>query len=156
MFFHFLFSLPRRSHLQAARVRFTKPLAQSANTPTHRVCLNHFHQQNLAQLYQYTQLEVTPNFSTLPSLLYASKFCINLQAKKLLIKWCWNRPLETTPRSDAGPTFALSVKVLFSMWEKKQQFEEQLGALSSDRNIESLICLEKNTIHNNVNISNAA
>ena len=68
--------------------------------------------------------------------------------------------LKSTPGDNAAKRcwtyVCFECKGAFFNVGKKQQFEEQLGALSSDRNIESLICLEKNTIHNNVNISNAA
>ncbi len=45
-----------------------------------------FHQQYYAQLYQYTQLEVMPNFNfNFSSMLCTSKININLLAQKLLI-----------------------------------------------------------------------
>ena len=40
--------------LKSYGVNFTNPLAQSAIAPANRVCCNQFHQQNFAQLYQYT------------------------------------------------------------------------------------------------------
>ena len=61
-------------------------LAQSAIVLVHRAWCNQFHQQNFAQLYQYTQLEVTYNFYAEWSAKYASKFSINLLALKLLVK----------------------------------------------------------------------
>ena len=63
-----------------------KMLAQSAIVLVHRAWCNQFHQQNFAQLYQYTQLEVTYNFYAEWSAKYASKFSINLLALKLLVK----------------------------------------------------------------------
>ena len=41
-----------------------------------------FHQQNIIQLYQYTQIEVTPNFYPVNSAPYASKFSIKSTGTK--------------------------------------------------------------------------
>ena len=66
-------------------VNFNNPLVKSTNVPAHRVWRNQFHQQNLAQLYKYTQLEFTPNSNSVRSV-YVSKFSINLLEQKLLLK----------------------------------------------------------------------
>ena len=71
-------------------VNFTNP-----NVPAHKVCHNQFCQQNSAQLYQYTQLEVTSTFYALFSALYTSKFSVNPLAQKVLITWWWNYPQVT-------------------------------------------------------------
>ena len=79
-------------HLTSVGVNFTNPLAKSANEPAQRVWRNQYHQQNFAQLYPYTQLEVTPNFYALYSAAYISKLSVILLAQKLLIKCWWNWP----------------------------------------------------------------
>ena len=48
-----------------------------------------FHQKNYAQLYQCTQLEVTPNFNSVCSMPCASKIRVNLLGQKSLIERCW-------------------------------------------------------------------
>ena len=53
-------------------------LQARAYTMAHNVWCNQFHQQNFMKLYQYTQLEVTPNFYSEHSAPYASKFNVNL------------------------------------------------------------------------------
>ena len=77
---------------QTSGVNFTNPLMQSTNGLTQRVCQNQFHQQNLTQLYQHTQLD----FYASCSATYASKLCIILLAQKLLNKTWWNWPLESS------------------------------------------------------------
>ena len=49
-----------------------------------------FHKENWAQLNWCIGLENTPNFHTVCSAPYASKFSVNLLAQKLLVKWWWN------------------------------------------------------------------
>ena len=46
-----------------------------------------FHQQNYAQLYQNTQIDVTSNFYAVLSAPYASKFNVSLLVPNLLVKW---------------------------------------------------------------------
>jgi len=75
----------------ASGFNFTNPLAQSANAVLQDVLWNQFHRQNFAKVYQYTQLEVMPNFYTLHSMLWASKISLNLRAQKLLLEWWWNQ-----------------------------------------------------------------
>jgi hypothetical protein len=48
--------------------------------------LDLFDQQNYAQLYQYTQLEVTTNYYIIRLMLSVSKININLLVQKLLIE----------------------------------------------------------------------
>ena len=77
-------------------VNFTNPLALSANALATRVWRNQFHKQNFTKLYQYSLLEITPNFYAVHSVPYASKSSVNLLTPKLLIKWWWNWPLVGT------------------------------------------------------------
>ena len=52
-----------------------------------------FHQQYYTQLYQYTQLEVTPNFYTVHSMPCTSKIIVNLLVQKLIVQHWWYWPL---------------------------------------------------------------
>ena len=65
-------------------VNFINPFVKSSNLWAHRVWHNQFHQLKFTQLYQYTQLEVTPNFNEVRSATYASKFNVNLLCKSCL------------------------------------------------------------------------
>ena len=58
-----------------------------------------FHQQNYAQLYQYAQLEVMPNFYKVRFTPCASKISLNLLAQKPLIECWWNWHLVDVKRS---------------------------------------------------------
>ena len=68
---------------QAYGVNFTSPLDQSSNVPAQRVWHNQFHQQICAQLYQYTEFEVPPNYCSLGSKPFTSKISENLQCPKI-------------------------------------------------------------------------
>ena len=96
-----LFQQPPRVHFTSiCFTNFHSPKKCKPQLRVQKSCLKHFctkkllikcwrtqfQQQNFAQLYQYTQLEVMPNFYILRFVLYASKFSIKLQAQKLLIK----------------------------------------------------------------------
>jgi len=62
-------------------------------SPAHENNAILFHKQNCAQLNQYSQLEITPNFYALPSRLCIRKIRVNPLPKKLLVE-CWiNWPL---------------------------------------------------------------
>ena len=75
-------------------VNFTNLLVQSVNVLAVSLlhqqsffCAIQFHQQNCAQLYLYTQLEVTPNFYAVRDALYASKLSVNPKADhKIMVK----------------------------------------------------------------------
>ena len=87
-FFNLLLFNQKPKHVvrRIPRVNVTNTFDQSANAPVQRVCLNQFHKQNFAHIYQYTQLDVTPNFYALRSAPYVSKLSVILQAQKLLIE----------------------------------------------------------------------
>ena len=51
-----------------------------------KMMLLQFHQQNCTQLYQHTQLKVTPNFHTFCSIPCPRKIFINLLTHKLFVK----------------------------------------------------------------------
>ena len=68
-------------------VNFTNLMAQSTNAPAVFFYAIQIHQQNYAQLYQNTQLEVTSNFYAVLSAPYASKFNVSLLVPNLLVKW---------------------------------------------------------------------
>ena len=72
-------------------VKFTKPLAQSANAMAWHSVFGtkdaiQFHQQNCTQLIKSTQLEITPNFYALVSTFFSYKFKVreNILAQNLL------------------------------------------------------------------------
>jgi len=65
-----------------------------------------FHQQYYAQLYQCTQLEVTPNFYDVLCTQCTSKISLNLLSKKLLVKCWWN-----WHQGSCSPTFNAFSKV---------------------------------------------
>ena len=54
-----------------------------------------FHQQYYNQLFQFTQLEITPNFYAVRSTLWTSKISVNLLAQILLIDLWWNWHLRS-------------------------------------------------------------
>ncbi len=51
-----------------------------------------FRQQNSTLLYWWKELEVAPNFHAVCSILYTSKFSVNLMVQKLQVKLWWNWP----------------------------------------------------------------
>ena len=77
-------------------VNFNNPLAQSTNVSAQSIWRKkmpfHFTNKLHPTLYKCIELEDTPNFYTLCSAPYASKFNVNLLVQKLIIKWWWNWP----------------------------------------------------------------
>jgi len=63
-------------HKKAYHILFYQPV--SAKDKSAWVLHSQFYAQYYTQLYQYTQLEVTPNFYTLNFMLCASKISANL------------------------------------------------------------------------------
>ena len=76
-----------------------------------------FNQQNYAQFYQYTQLEVTPNLYAACSTLCASKISINLLVQKLLIEriWNWHHIFLSRPCPKFGQTFVVREYFVLSL-----------------------------------------
>ena len=62
-------------------VNFTNPWALSANAVANRVWRYQFHKQDFTKLYQYSLLEITPNFYAVHSVPYATKAAYKMMVK---------------------------------------------------------------------------